>query len=65
MGILNSMASLVVDPTALVAVSLYDPASQQLTLWIVKHGESTLTSENFSPNPRWSISSSFTVQTTF
>lgn len=65
MGLLNSMVSLVVDPTALVAVSLYDPASQQLTLWMVKHGESTLTFENFPPGPCWSISSSFTVQTTF
>lgn len=65
MGLLNTIASLVVDPTALVAVILYDPASQQLTLWMVKHGESMLTSENFPPNPRWSISSSFTVHTTF
>lgn len=62
MGILNSMASLTVDPTALVAVSLYDPASYLVTLLIIKHGKSTLTFENFPSDPCLSISSSFTVQ---
>lgn len=62
--ILISMASLIVVPTAFVAVILYDPASYLLTLRIVKDGSSTLTVEYFPPIPCLSIFSPFTVQNT-
>lgn len=56
------MGSLVVDPTAFLAVSRYSPASQGSTFVIVSDGLSILISDSFPPLSSEFSLSSFLVQ---